>query len=920
MNVICPICSSVVPLPETQRGRPFVCAHCRRRVETPPPPLSAALTLGDFVIGDEIAKSDSGPLYRAHQTSLGRDVALKILSPGRGADDTLIRHFVSEARRLASMGHPVFVHMYAIGEEGGLYFRSTEFVDGESVAARLARCGAMSPREVVACGSALAPALQAAWDQCQLLADGLSPRDVLLTDTFARLIHAGDPLPEVGESGATGSSRLTGLVAPEMVLGGKCDVRASLYALGVLLFRMATGEAPFAGADRPADSADFLYRQAPSPRDMIPDFPEDAAVAIQRLLLREPDDRFACGADVVAALGASQETPVAVVGADNDMEGAEKWRCPACQVLNSVKGKYCRGCGAYGMEPCPSCGEGVHLGTTFCSLCGANLQANRQALREHGEQLLKKLRSCLASSDWGRTQKTLKEYASLDTSSMPDELVRAFEGEQRNAVKAAEEEARQAEERLDMAAFEATVQLLLEIGGSGDLPQKLEAEQARLADGIYQANTAYQTRCFDRSRLIIEGLRPWTGAILGERRAQLLQDSRKRLAERKAAMQRAQDLLADPEARTDALQVRGELAGFRLSKKLLVVAPSPVDVAAETAMAAVMTTIERNITTTIQALLRNDYWDSVADLLERTGDDNIHGGIVSRRTLSACVENEVDGRFMFARELEEQGAHNEARVAWQHVLDVPGLFLADHVRREALAFEQRLERKLVEERRTQIKGHVSAVFFIWCLAFALSGVNGIATWYEGLLDASTVMHSFGPLTAYLAAILVVGFLLRSRRVMGGGDHVSGRQAPLFFLGIGALWIVSPLSWIVLELNTMVCNRILDVGSDLDWVGPVVAGTLWLAADLMRCWQYPALPGAVAMTLSWLGATASMSFLLSGRSLSDSGLVLVVSSMHFVLFVAVHVAHYVLVRSLSKNRPKVRSASGSHPSPDEVQAA
>ena len=817
------------------------------------------------------------------------------------------------------------MHLYAIGEEGGLYFRSTEYVAGESVAARLARCGTMAPNEVVACGGMLAHALQSAWDQGHLLADGLHPQHVLLTETEVRLTHAGEAVLENEATAAAEGGGLAGLVAPEVVLGRECDVRASFYSLGVLLFRMATGEAPFAGLDAPTASADYLYLNPPSLQEKVSDFPEDAAMAIQRLLSREPDDRFASAAEIAAALdvGGGGDTPVVLSSEGIAVEDG-KWRCPTCQALNTAKGKYCRECGTYGMEPCPSCGEGVHLGTAFCPLCGANMRANRQAFREYGEQLLKRLRDGLENRDWRGIRQALKEYSSLDTSSLPDELVRSFDNERHNVTTVAEGEARQAEERLDMGVFESTVQLLLAIGSSAaagpDLSRRMESEQAQLADGIYQANTAYQTRCFDRARMILSELRPWTGAILGERRAQLLHDSRKRLAERKAALERAENLLANPDARTDALQVRAELAGFRLSKKLLVVTPSPADVAAETAMAAVMTTIEKNITTTVQALLRNDQWDAVVDLLERTGDEHIHGGIVSRRTLSTCVENEVNARVTFARELEEQDAHNEARNAWRHVLDVPGMFLADHVRREALAFEQRLERKLVAARRTQVGRHLSAVFFIWCLAFALNGVNGIAAWYDGLLDGGMLLHAFGPLGVYLGAILLVASVLRLPRVMSGGDRTYGRQAPLFFLALGALWVVSPLSWIVLELNTMVCERILEVGSNLDWVGPVVVGALWLAADLARCWRYPALPGSLALTLAWLGATASVGFLLSEHSLSDSMFVLFVCGLHLLFFAFVHVAHYMLLRSLGATHRRERSAADDRADADEAQVA
>jgi len=184
-------------------------------------------------------------------------------------------------------------------------------------------------------------------------------------------------------------------------------------------------------------------------------------------------------------------------------------------------------------------------------------------------------------------------------------------------------------------------------------------------------------------------------------------------------------------------------------------------------------------------------------------------------------------------------------------------------------------------------------------------VNVIADWYDGLLDVARLAHCMGPLMVHLIAVLAVAFLLRSRRVMGGGDLFAGRHASLFFIGLAVLWVVSPLVWIALEVNTMVSERILEVGDQLSWIGPVVMGVIWLAGDLMRCWRYPTLPASFALTLSWLGATVSLGFALSQGSLSDPVFVLIVSSVQLVFFVGVHVVHHVLFRTLERHRRRQR---------------
>ncbi len=907
------MCSSVVSLPDSMRGRPFVCEFCRRRVDNPPPPLSAAMTLSDFVIGEELSQGETGPLYRAHQTSLGREAALKILSPHRVADKDLVRRFVMRAKRLASVDHPAYAHVYAIGEEGGLYFRSTEYIVGESVASRLEKEGKMAPSDVAACARTLAEALQAAWEQHRLLADGLRPEDVLLTDNGVRLLRAGEPAPAEDDGMVEGEAQVTGLVAPEVMLGQACDVRASLYALGVLLFRMATGSAPFVGSANETVSAEYLYRQAPSPRDLVPDFPEDLARLIQRLLLRDPDERFKDGAEVVAALDVAGERPeTAASGRGPD---GENWRCPTCKTMNSAKGKYCRECGSYGMEPCPACGQGVHLDTAYCPFCGANMKANRQAARERGEALLKRLRNCLDVLDWKGIRGSLKDYAAMDVSILPDEQVRTFELERKRALESAIDKADEAEDHLDLDMYEGSVELLAEMGGelpaTVELVRRLERYQAELADGIYQANTAYQTRCYDRARFILKGLRPWKGAVLGMRRVQLLADSTDRVEQRRAAIERGEALLAEPTACTEGLQVRAELAGFRLSRKLMVITPSTDDTACDQKIASLMVGIERNIANTVQALLKEDYWDSIIDLLERTGDEESHGSIVSRRTLTECVAKEVNERCAVARSHEGKGDLDKARAAWRWVLTVPGMFLSEPVRHEAFEFEQRRVEVVVGTRRAQLGGHLSAVFIVWCLAFALSGVNAVADWYDGLLDFGKMASGFGPLVIHLAAVLGIVLFLRNSRVLNGDDLLPRRHAPLFQIGLACLWIASPMSWIVLELNTMVGQRIFELGNVVTWIGLVGIGLIWLLSDVVRAWHYPTLPAALALSLSWWAATAAERLFLASDHPSDAVLVLSVCGLQFVFFVLVHVLHHLLMRTLIRSG---RQRSARNPAP------
>lgn len=262
------------------------------------PPLTPAELAAEFPrldIVELLGRGGMGAVYKARQRDLDRLVALKILRPGLDADPGFAERFTREARALAQLNHPGIVTLYEFGKtSAGRYFILMEFVDGMNLRQLLA-AGRLSPREALAIVPPLCDALQYAHDR------GLIHRDIkpenLLIDRLGRIKIADFGIARLASEGRDGPpgrpsenptfSEVAGTpayMAPEQRdHPAAVDHRADLYALGVVLYQMLTGELPAAGQLRP-----------PSTRVQL-DVRLDEIVL--RALEKDPARRYAAASD-----------------------------------------------------------------------------------------------------------------------------------------------------------------------------------------------------------------------------------------------------------------------------------------------------------------------------------------------------------------------------------------------------------------------------------------------------------------------------------------------------------------------------------------------------------------------------------------------------------------------------------------------
>ena len=275
------------------------------------PHLHPGNHLGPYCIEALLGVGGMGEVYLAHDARLPRLAALKIVGKdqaGSGADAALLR----EARHASMLNHPCICGVYEVGEVGGRPFIAMEYVEGETLRARVTRLGRIAAPDILRYGICIADALAHAHGRGVIHRDLKSANVMIGGDGHVKVLDFGLSrwLPDAAGatvSFATDTRVLAGTLdymAPEVLLGAAADPRADLWSLGILLFEMAAGRPPFR-RPTPFETSSSILR-APLP-PLPDDLPVGLALVIERCLERAPSRRYPRASDVVADLQALQE-------------------------------------------------------------------------------------------------------------------------------------------------------------------------------------------------------------------------------------------------------------------------------------------------------------------------------------------------------------------------------------------------------------------------------------------------------------------------------------------------------------------------------------------------------------------------------------------------------------------------------------
>lgn len=267
--------------------------------------------LAHYRVLDVLGHGGMGMVFRAEDTRLKRQVALKVVHPRRAGDLSFRDRFLREASSAAALQHESIISIFHFGHEGDVSYLDMELLRGQSLEERLRSGLAFAPQEIADIALQIAHGLGAAHEQ------GLIHRDIKPANIFLVARKSSKPHVKILDFGLTlnhreldrhtGSGVIVGTLAymaPEQARGEKVDARADLFSLGCVLYEMATGQVPFDGSSSLAILSALAVATPIPVREQNPAIPEGLAKLIEQLLEKEPHNRPATAQAVAEQLGA----------------------------------------------------------------------------------------------------------------------------------------------------------------------------------------------------------------------------------------------------------------------------------------------------------------------------------------------------------------------------------------------------------------------------------------------------------------------------------------------------------------------------------------------------------------------------------------------------------------------------------------
>ncbi|HVF35725.1 MAG TPA: serine/threonine-protein kinase [Candidatus Saccharimonadia bacterium] len=263
--------------------------------------------IGHYDIVTELGRGGMGVVYKGHEASLNRYVAIKVLSPALAHDESVKERFLREARSMAALNDPHIIQVYFIGEDDGQPYFAMEFVEGESLSSYLKRETRMAPREAARAIYQTAQGLATAHDR------GVVHRDIkpgnLMLDQKGRIKIAdfgiafqsdvSKKLTSTGEFVGT-----PGYLSPEVCTGQRVDQRSDIFSLGIVMFELLTGRMPFTDESPLGLLLEVVRAEIPDVRQLNAEVDAELTRILARMTAKDPANRYASCHELAAELAA----------------------------------------------------------------------------------------------------------------------------------------------------------------------------------------------------------------------------------------------------------------------------------------------------------------------------------------------------------------------------------------------------------------------------------------------------------------------------------------------------------------------------------------------------------------------------------------------------------------------------------------
>jgi len=295
MRFQCPFCRGIVAVDNSDLGQNVQCGHCSEIVTVPFSRLATGAVIADFIILEELGRGGMGIVYLAHQISLDRPAAVKILAEHYANNAEFVVNFIKEARAAAKLNHPHIVQAYAVGEDEGIFYFAMEHIDGETMKQVLKREKIIAVDHAVTIIQQIAEALDYAWKEARLIHRDIKPDNIMITKNGrAKLADLG--LSKVaGEAEDADSDEVMGTpqyISPEHLTGAPMDVRSDIYSLGATFYQLVTGRFPFEGKTPTEIARKHLEEPLVPPHVVNPDIPIAVGQVIEKMMAKNIKNRY----------------------------------------------------------------------------------------------------------------------------------------------------------------------------------------------------------------------------------------------------------------------------------------------------------------------------------------------------------------------------------------------------------------------------------------------------------------------------------------------------------------------------------------------------------------------------------------------------------------------------------------------------
>jgi eukaryotic-like serine/threonine-protein kinase len=260
--------------------------------------------VGRYEIVDELGRGGMGVVYRANDPIIGRIVALKTVrlsSEGAGISHAeLLERFQNEARAAGRLTHPNIVVVYDAGEDHGLYYITMELIDGKSLQAVLENGRKLTIQRIVPIIEQVCSALEFAHRRGVVHRD-IKPANIMLNrEDHVKITDFGTAkILQYGTQQKTNAIGTPGYMSPEQIKGRGIDGRSDIFALGVMLYEMTTGQRPFQGEDVASVLYKILNQEPPPPHKVEPSIPPGVSSTIMKALSKNPHMRYESCAELI---------------------------------------------------------------------------------------------------------------------------------------------------------------------------------------------------------------------------------------------------------------------------------------------------------------------------------------------------------------------------------------------------------------------------------------------------------------------------------------------------------------------------------------------------------------------------------------------------------------------------------------------